>query len=311
MINRELIRIKIVQLVYAFYQNEGRTIDVADKELTFSLSKAYDLYNHLLLLLVELRHVAEMKAESKAARAKRLHIEQDAEDLLDAHLAANRLLVQLDENKQLLEFREKRNKDWDDEDAFIKKLYAQVIESRTLRLWSVREEDTYDADREVIRRLYKELVCNNEELDALLEEHSLYWNDDKEIVDSFVLKTIKRFDPANGADQPLLPDYDSDEDRQFAHTLFRATLQNASEYRGLIEKNTKNWEFSRLAFMDVVLMQVALAEILTFPSIPLNVTFNEYLDLAKVYSTPRSAAYINGMLDHIVKQLREEKKLLK
>lgn len=311
MINRELIRIKIVQLVYAFYQNEGRTIDVADKELTFSLSKAYDLYNHLLLLLVELRHVAEMKAESKAARAKRLHIEQDAEDLLDAHLAANRLLVQLDENKQLLEFREKRNKDWDDEDAFIKKLYAQVLESRTLRLWSVREEDTYDADREVIRRLYKELVCNNEELDALLEEHSLYWNDDKEIVDSFVLKTIKRFDPANGADQPLLPDYDSDEDRQFAHTLFRATLQNASEYRGLIEKNTKNWEFSRLAFMDVVLMQVALAEILTFPSIPLNVTFNEYLDLAKVYSTSRSAAYINGMLDHIVKQLREEKKLLK
>ena len=300
-----------MQLVYAFYQNEGRTIDVADKELTFSLSKAYDLYNHLLLLLVELRHVAEMKAESKAARAKRLHIEQDAEDLLDAHLAANRLLVQLDENKQLLEFREKRNKDWDDEDAFIKKLYAQVLESRTLRLWSVREEDTYDADREVIRRLYKELVCNNEELDALLEEHSLYWNDDKEIVDSFVLKTIKRFDPANGADQPLLPDYDSDEDRQFAHTLFRATLQNASEYRGLIEKNTKNWEFSRLAFMDVVLMQVALAEILTFPSIPLNVTFNEYLDLAKVYSTPRSAAYINGMLDHIVKQLREEKKLLK
>ena len=311
MINRELIRIKIVQLVYAFYQNEGRTIDVADKELTFSLSKAYDLYNHLLLLLVELRHVAEMKAESKAARAKRLHIGQDAEDLLDAHLAANRLLVQLDENKQLLEFREKRNKDWDDEDAFIKKLYAQVLESRTLRLWSVREEDTYDADREVIRRLYKELVCNNEELDALLEEHSLYWNDDKEIVDSFVLKTIKRFDPANGADQPLLPDYDSDEDRQFAHTLFRATLQNASEYRSLIEKNTKNWEFSRLAFMDVVLMQVALAEILTFPSIPLNVTFNEYLDLAKVYSTPRSAAYINGMLDHIVKQLREEKKLLK
>ena len=311
MINRELIRIKIVQLVYAFYQNEGRTIDVADKELTFSLSKAYDLYNHLLLLLVELRHVAEMKAESKAARAKRLHIEQDAEDLLDAHLAANRLLVQLDENKQLLEFREKRNKDWDDEDAFIKKLYAQVLESRTLRLWSVREEDTYDADREVIRRLYKELVCNNEELDALLEEHSLYWNDDKEIVDSFVLKTIKRFDPSNGADQPLLPDYDSDEDRQFAHTLFRATLQNASEYRSLIEKNTKNWEFSRLAFMDVVLMQVALAEILTFPSIPLNVTFNEYLDLAKVYSTPRSAAYINGMLDHIVKQLREEKKLLK
>ncbi len=311
MINRELIRIKIVQLVYAYYQNEGRTIDVAEKELKFSLGKAYDLYNYLLLLLVELRHVAELKAESKAARAKRLNTTLEPEDLFDARLAANRLLVQMDENKQLIAFKEKNGRDWDGEDAFIKQLYASVIESHVLQSWSVKSDTSYDDDREVVRRLYKDLVCNNEELDALLEEHSLYWNDDKEIVDSFVMKTIKRFDPANGADQPLLPDYDSDDDREFASTLFRTTLTNAETYRNLIRENTKNWEFNRLAFMDVILMQIALAEIMTFPSIPLNVTFNEYLDLAKVYSTPRSAAYINGMLDHIVKRLRADKKLLK
>ena len=293
MINRELIRIKVVQLVYAFYQNEGRTIDVAEKELAFSLGKAYDLYHHLLLLLVELRQMAETKAEAKEARSKRLHLELAPEDLFDARLAHNRLLVQMASNKQLLEFRDKHTKDWENEDAFFKKLYGQIIESSTFATYALKEETTYDEDREVVRRLYKEFVCHNEDLDALLEEHSLYWNDDKEVVDSFVLKTIKRFQEENGADQPLLPEYDSDDDRQFATA------------------NAKNWEFNRLAYMDVILMQIALAEMLTFPTIPINVSFNEYLNIAKVYSTPRSAAYINGLLDHVVKQLRAEKKLLK
>lgn len=311
MINRELIRIKVVQLVYAFYQNEGRTIDVAEKELAFSLGKAYDLYHHLLLLLVELRQMAETKAEAKEARSKRLHLELAPEDLFDARLAHNRLLVQMAGNKQLLEFRDKHTKDWENEDAFFKKLYGQIIESPTFATYALKEETTYDEDREVVRRLYKEFVCHNEDLDALLEEHSLYWNDDKEVVDSFVLKTIKRFQEENGADQPLLPEYDSDDDRQFATLLFRTTLQNADTYRQLIRANAKNWEFNRLAYMDVILMQIALAEMLTFPTIPINVSFNEYLNIAKVYSTPRSAAYINGLLDHVVKQLRAEKKLLK
>ncbi len=311
MINRELIRIKVVQLVYAFYQNEGRTLEIAEKELAFSIGKAYDLYHILLLLLVELRHVAEARADAKVSRSKRLHIELTPEDMYDAKLAGNRLLKQMDENKQLLDYRDKHSKGWEGESAFIKKLYAQLVESPTMAAYAAKQDASFDDDRELIRKLYKDYICRNEELDALLEEQSLYWNDDKEIVDSFVLKTIKRFQPENGVEQPLLPEYDNEEDRQFAMTLFRTTLQNAETYRQLIRTYAKNWEFNRLACMDVILMQIALAEMLTFPSIPLSVTFNEYLNIAKVYSTPRSAAYINGLLDHIVKQLRAEKKLLK
>lgn len=307
MINRVLIRLKIIQIVYAYYQNGSKNLDAAEKELFFSLSKAYDLYNYLLMLMIAVTNYAQKRID--AGKSK---LAPTSEELCpNMKFVENRFITQLEVNSQLLDFIANQKRSWANDEDFVKGLYERIIASDIYKEYMASTEQSYEADRELWRKLYKTFIFNNADLDALLEDQSLYWNDDKEVVDTFVLKTIKRFDPANGADQPLLPDYDSDEDRQFAHTLFRATLQNASEYRGLIEKNTKNWEFSRLAFMDVVLMQVALAEILTFPSIPLNVTFNEYLDLAKVYSTPRSAAYINGMLDHIVKQLREEKKLLK
>lgn len=148
-------------------------------------------------------------------------------------------------------------------------------------------------------------------MDGLLEDMSLYWNDDKFIVDTFVLKTIKRFDEANGVNQELLPEFRDDEDREFAHRLFRNTLLNAEYYRKLIAENTKNWEFNRIALMDQVIMMIALAEIMTFPNIPLSVSLNEYVDIAKIYSTPRSGAYVNGLLDAISKRLVAEKKLLK
>ncbi len=310
MINRELIRLKIVQLVYAYYQNEGKTIDTAEKELDFSLAKAYELYHYLLSLLVSMRRLAARKDESMRARNQRLGTK--VEGLTpDGQFAANRFLLQLDENKQLLEYIEKQKKEWIEEEAFVKKLYTQCVESDIYQMYLTKEDFSYDADRELIRKLYKTYVCNNEDFDSLLEDHSLYWNDDKDIVDSFVLKTIKRFTEESTADQSLLPEYASEEDHDFARQLFRATLEQADEARKLIKENSKNWEFNRLAFMDVLIMQIALAEIMNFPSIPVNVTFNEYLDIAKMYSTPRSASYINGMLDHIVKKLREEKKILK
>ncbi len=178
-------------------------------------------------------------------------------------------------------------------------------------MYLTKEDYSYNADRELVRKLYKTYICENEDFDALLEEHSLYWNDDKEIIDSFVLKTIKRFEEANGAEQELLPEFAQEDDRRFAEQLFRSTLLLEEEVRELIKTNTKNWEFSRLAFMDVIIMQIALTEILTCPTIPLSVTFNEYLDIAKVYSTPKSASYINGTLDNIVKKLKADNKIFK
>ena len=309
MINRELIRLKVVQLVYAFYQNDGKTLDVAEKQLKFSLSKAYELYKYLLSMLVDLKAYGERRAESSAARAERLGTKIGGLSP-DRQFADNKFLVQLADNKALGEYREKKQ-EWPEEPAFVKKLYTTMIESELYQNYLTKEDFSYEADRELIRKLYKTYVCNNEDFDSLLEEHSLYWNDDKEIVDSFVMKTIKRFKEDSTAEQELLPDYAAVEDKNFAGTLFVETLKRAQEVRQLIRENSKNWEFNRLAFMDVIIMQIALAEILTFPQIPLSVTFNEYLDIAKIYSTPKSAGYINGLLDHVVKSLKKKGELMK
>ncbi|WP_373722575.1 transcription antitermination factor NusB, partial [Bacteroides heparinolyticus] len=172
-------------------------------------------------------------------------------------------------------------------------------------------DDSYENDRELWRKLYKAFIFNNNDLDVLLEDQSLYWNDDKEIVDTFVLKTIKRFDEKNGANQALLPEFKDDEDQEFARRLFRRTILNCDYYRHLISENTRNWDLDRVAFMDVVIMQCALAEILSFPNIPISVSLNEYVDIAKVYSTAKSGSFVNGTLDGIVNQLKKEGKLTK
>ena len=145
----------------------------------------------------------------------------------------------------------------------------------------------------------------------MLEDQSLYWNDDKEIVDTFVLKTIKRFEEKNGANQELLPEFKDEEDQEFARRLFRRAILNCDYYRHLISENTRNWDLDRVAFMDVVIMQCALAEILSFPNIPVSVSLNEYVDIAKVYSTVKSGSFVNGTLDGIVNQLKKEGKLTK
>jgi len=306
MINREIIRIKIVQLTYAYYQNGNKNIDTAEKELFFSLSKAYDLYNYLLTLIVAVTKEARRRLEIAQGKAKR---EGTAEP--SQKFAMNRFALQLENNKQLLEFAETQKRSWEDTPGFIGKLFEQIEQSQIYADYIVSTDDDYAADREVWRKIYRTLIQENVDLDALLEEQSLYWNDDKDVVDTFVLKTIKRFDEKNGAKQELLPEYDSEEEKDYARKLFRATILNADEYQRYMSEASRNWDFGRLAYMDVIIMQIAIAEMLTFPSIPLIVTINEYVELAKFYSTPRSAGYINGMLDAIARHLVATGKLMK
>ena len=173
------------------------------------------------------------------------------------------------------------------------------------------ETTSYEQDRELWRKLYKTFVFDNSELDTILEDVSLYWNDDKPIVDTFVLKTIKRFEEKNAETQQLLPEYKDVADMEFARKLFRNAITNAEQYRELMSSSSKNWDMSRLAFMDVVIMQVALAEIMTFDDVPLSVTLNEYVEIAKHYSTVKSGSFVNGMLDTITKKLRQENKINK
>ena len=307
MINRVLIRLKIVQIVYAYYQNGGKNLDTAEKELFFSLSKAYDLYNYLLLLMVEVT-----KQANKRLNAAKNKLVPTKEELFpNTKFVENRFIAQLEVNKQLLEFSNNQKKTWENEADFVKTLCDKILESDIYKEYMASETSSYEEDRELWRKLYKNIIFNNIKLDQVLEDQSLYWNDDKEIVDTFVLKTIKRFDEKNGAKQELLPEFKDEEDQDFARRLFRRTILNADYYRHLISENTKNWDLDRVAFMDVVIMQIALAEILSFPNIPVSVSLNEYVEIAKLYSTPKSGGFINGTLDGIVNSLKKENKLTK
>ena len=303
MINRVLIRLKIVQIIYAYYQNGGKNLDTAEKELFFSLSKAYDLYNYLLLLMVEVTKQANKRLNA----AKNKLIPTKEELFPNTKFVENRFIAQLEVNKQLLDFAGNQKKTWENEADFVKSLCEQIMESDIYKEYMASETSSYEEDREVWRKIYKKIIFNNAELDQVLEDQSLYWNDDKEIVDTFVLKTIKRFEEKNGAKQELLPEFKDDEDQDFARRLFRRAILNSDYYRHLISENTKNWDLDRVAFMDVIIMQIALAEVLSFPNIPVSVSLNEYVEIAKLYSTPKSGGFINGTLDGIVNQLKKRK----
>jgi len=306
MINRELIRIKVVQLTYAYYQNGSKNMDNAEKELLFSLSKSYDMYNYLLGLIVAISQEERHRVEIGMTRAKREGTEEPSQ-----RFAYNKFAVQLEENRQLAEFLDTQNLTWNDNIETVRKLCDQIEQSQIYKDYMANTDDSYETDREVWRKLYRTLIQDNADLDDIFEEKSLYWNDDKQIVDTFVLKTIKRFDPANKSKQELLPEYKDEEDKEFACKLFRATILNADTYQRYMSEASRNWDFSRLAYMDVVIMQIAIAEMLTFPNIPISVTINEFVELAKIYSTFKSSGYINGMLDSIARHLIASGKMIK
>ncbi len=307
MINRVLIRLKIIQIVYAYYQNGSKNLDSAEKELFFSFSKAYDLYNYLLMLMVALTDYARKRIDIGKAKMAPTPGEMHP----NMKFVDNKFIVQLEGNKQLMDYMANQKRSWSGDEDFVKELYGKIQASDIYQEYMASPETSYETDRELWRKLYKTFISHNEDLDGLLEDQSLYWNDDKDIIDTFVLKTIKRFDEKNGANQELLPDFKDDEDREFARRLFRRAILNSDYYRHLINENIRNWELERVAFMDVVIMQCALAEILSFPNIPVSVSLNEYVDLAKVYSTLKSGSFVNGTLDGIVKVLKKEGKLMK
>lgn len=307
MINRELIRIKVVQLVYAFYNNEGKTKENAEKEFLFSLDKAYELYHVLLMLMVSITHIARRTVEMQMSRARRLH----EQSVIPTKFVNNLFIDQLSKNVQLRSFQNKEGEFWAEEEEFLRHLYKEITEQEYYQEYIRKPGNDFEEDREIWRKIYRSLLCNNEELDDILEERSLYWNDDKAIIDTFVLKTIRRFEAQNGQMQQLLPEFKDDDDLDFAKTLFRTVIDNEERFRKLIKEQTRNWDMERIAFMDLVIMQTALAEITSFPEIPLRVSINEYVEIGKMYSTPRSGSYINGMLDTIAKRLIAEHKIEK
>jgi N utilization substance protein B len=305
MINRVLIRLKVIQIVYAYYKNSGKSLKAAEDEMFFSLSKAYDLYNYLLLIVPAIRHYAADRISFLSMKVR--PTESDLNP--NMKFVDNRFVAELESNGQLMKFAEKSKLDWVDNSDLLRRLLDSIQESDFYKEYMASETSSYEEDRELWRKIYKTFIFDNEEIDAVLEEQSLYWNDDKSIVDTFVLKTIKRY--GQDGETELLPEYKDEADRDFARRLLKNTIVNAEQYRQLMSESSKNWDMSRLAFMDVVIMQAALAEVMTFDDVPLSVTLNEYVEIAKHYSTAKSGSFVNGLLDSITKKLREENKINK
>ena len=310
MVNRELIRLKVVQIVYSYYKNGleekgAQGIMASEKELIFSLDKAYELYQGMLALLLEVRRIAIDDVEQRIIRNKQL----GQKEPVDTRLADNRLLDMLATNEQLLEFREKNNQMWIEDEEMIKTLYRNFVQSSDYEEY-LDSEDSFKSDKEAIRKFYRSIICGNDAIAAALEDKSIYWNDDSFIVDTFVLKTIKLFQENSTPDMPLLPKYEHTEDLEYAVKLHRHTIENAEYYRSLIRENAKGWDMNRIALIDTVIIQTGLAEIISFPTIPTAVSINEYINISKMYSTPRNYTYVNAALDNISKQLTKEHKLI-
>lgn len=307
MINRVLIRSKVLQVVYAYYQGDSRDISKSEKEFFFSLEKSYELYHYLLLLMVDITHYAEQRIDM--AKNKYLPTEDDLHP--NTRFIDNKFVEQLRINKSLVHYCNDHHISWNQYDALIKSLYEQIIGSPFYAEYMQAETSDYEKDKEIWRKIFKQILDNGDELGNTIEELCIYWNDDLNIVSTFVVKTIKRFEESTGANQPLLPMFKDEDDKLYAQKLFRSAIVNGEEYRKLIMDVVKNWELERIAMMDLIILQIALAEILEIEDIPLNVSFNEYIDLAKIYSTEKSSIFINGTLDNIVQKLKKENKLLK
>lgn len=307
MINRALIRIKAVQMVYAYYQSGNKDLVKAEKEFFHSLEKAYELYFFLLQLILAVTHFAEQRID--AGRNKYLPTEEEKNPNL--RFVDNAFVTQLAQNESLNHYLNNSGMSWVNYDSFVKLVYDKIVAEDFFQEYMNEPEASYESDKELWRKIFKRILLTSEELYEVLEEQSIYWNDDLDIVITFVMKSIKRFDASTGADQPLLPMYKDDSDKEYASALFRNSILHGVQYRALIEEATKNWELERLALMDLLILQVALTEIMEIEGIPVNVSLNEYIDIAKVYSTQKSGTFVNGILDQVVTILREQNKLFK
>ncbi len=305
MINRVLIRLKVVQVIYSYYQNGGQKAAAADRELAQSLDSAYSLYKTLLFIPVAL--VRQIR--KSVARQRRMnvpHISRREELLAD-----NLFVAQLEQNVELDSYIQSNDMDWLMQSDWLADVVARVLASDSVEEYMETRKFDFESDKELVRKIYKEFVENSDELDALLEEQNIYWNGDKELIDSFVLKTIRAFEDGKVAEQPLKSEFKDEEDRQFAIDLLHCGLDMAQEREQVVAANCRRWDPSRLAFLDVIIIQVAMAEMLHFDNIPVRVTINEYVELAKLLSTPASGSFVNGMLDTIAKDLKAQGRITK
>ena len=303
MISRRLLRIKALMALYAYNRREDNDLVKAEKELMFSIAKTYDLYHYLLLLVLEIADIASDRIE----RALQKNIPTFEDLNPNRRFIDNVVIAQLRNNKALTKYLNDSKLSWINFSHIPRILYTKLISCDYYLEYMSSEYHNYQSDKKLVHKIIVELLPTSEDLVNCLEEQSIYWNDDLDYVIIMLEKTLKKFKPDTKEDAGLMPLFKNREDEDFVKQLFRKAVLNSASYSEFIDNNTTNWEVERIALMDILVMQLAIAEILEFPEIPVKVTLNEYIEIAKYYCTSKSSTFVNGILDNIVKEIRARK----
>lgn len=299
MFSRRHLRIRVMQALYAWYQSDDRNLKTSVDNLFKGTSRSYDLYLFLLNLLVELadeeeRYMADLPPRMTAAEYEH-----------QSYLKQNIFIDFLNKESFQNLLKSRRIAALKDADL-VRKVYHQLRQKEEYRNWVSKELHSEKEDIGFCAFIFKEVISTSESMTNSLEEQNIWWAEAMELVNSMVSKTIKGAHPDQQGQFDVLPEFrDEEEDKEFMERLFKETVSHDAEYEKLVAERTKNWELERIALVDVILLKMALSEILNFPSIPVKVSINEYIDISKDYSTPKSKVFINGVIDKLVIELKE------
>ena len=307
MFNRRQLRIKVLQALYAFHSDKEGSVEDAHKLLYSALEKTYDLYLLLLLLISEMQDAAIERIETGRIKKQPTH-----EDLHpNTKFVNNKPLRVIIKSKALAKEAANRSLGWGQEQDIVKRLFKSLVASEEYCAYMDNEERGFQHDRESLNRMFRKHLINDDILQDWIEEQSILWSDDLDLASSIALKTVKTI-AEDSEDLELSEMWKEDgDDKHFLDTLFSKTLAMAGEHDEAIESAASNWDLERIATMDLILLRMALAEARNFESVPLKVTMNEYIDLAKFYSTEKSGAFVNGVLDKLFKTMREDGRIVK
>ena len=312
MINRTLVRTKVVQTLFAQYSGSDHTALSARKTLLNKFSSTYSLYMMMLSFADELTTYAEEQISQNQKRAAVLHQSYTA----NRNFVNNRIAQQVFNNRRLRNYLDTENLRWDTGMSAIEATYKLLITTPFYQEFMALEAPTYEDEKALWRKIYGSLLLESETLNSALEEMEVAldqegWTTDMDMVITYVIKTLKRFKEDDTDELPLLDMFGSEEELEFGKNLLQWSIELTEENKALIAKALQNWEADRIAYMDHIILLVALTEIRKCNEIALEISMNEYIEIAKEYSSEKSYVFINGVLNRIVNDLREENKLFK
>jgi N utilization substance protein B len=307
MLTRRHIRVKVMQSIYALSQSQSDQVDKELKFINMSIANMHDLHILTLDLFVKLSELAQKQLEL----SQKKYLATSAEKNPNKKFLQNAIIQHLVHNENLkTAIYNRKLDDWELNDEYIRVIFDEMLASDVYEDYMDSEETSYDKDREFLAKLFSEVIAPNEKLYEYFEDQKLTWLDDLPVVNTLILKSIKQ--SKHGKERIFLPElYKDDEDREFVKDLFTKTVLNDDMLTTEIQGKTPNWDKDRIANLDLILLKMAICEFLKFPSIPAKVTINEYIELAKEYSTSKSSMFVNGILDKLIKEYKKENKLNK